>query len=412
MPESPVVVIGGGIVGLSVAWHLHRRGEPVVLLERGRFAGTASTGNAGLIACGHAPMPKPGLVVTGLRMMLDPAAPLYVRPRLDPALLRWMLAFRRACRPEAFARSMEVLARLGHAARECIEAMLEEAAIEAEYRPRGWLEVYRTEEGGARVTREARHEEELGFVVDHLDGAALRAMEPAFRDDVLGAAHHRDSAFADPEAVVLGLAAQLRKRGVSLREDSPCTGIETAGGAIVAVRCGEERIPTSRAVLAAGAWSTPIARAIGLEVPLEGGKGYHCTVPDPGLRTAAVCSETYVACTPMRGGLRLAGTVEFDGLRLRIAERRLARLPAGAALYLRDLDVAEPRDAWSGLRPCTGDGLPIVGPSRVAGLWLATGHAMMGFCLGPITARTLVAWMLDGAPDLDVAALHPSRFGG
>jgi len=417
-----VVIVGAGIVGLSAAWHLLQKGVAVTVLERGTIDGSASTGNAGLIALGHPPMPQPKLLRRTIRMLLDRTGPLYVRPRIDFELLRWFIAFRRACHPAHFERSMAFLAELGWQARECFESIRRDAGVDGEYRTGGWLEVYRTEEGRRRVWQSCAIEQKLGYRIDEIPGDELRRREPAFRPEVLGAAHHVESAFAHPGRFTLELASAVRARGGVIREGAQVVDFVTGPGGFEAVETSsKERVAGDRLLLAAGAWTTRLARRLGIRVPLQGGKGYHLMVPNPGLSLGSVMSETYVAVTPMAGRLRLAGTVELSGLNLTLRRQRLEMLPYGAGRYLRDIEgFSEDRTAlkgrrwpeeWCGLRPCTADGLPVIGPSpKVGGVYLCTGHAMMGFALGPVSGRMSAEEILGEKPAMNLSMVRPDRY--
>jgi len=408
-----VIVVGGGVVGLSAAWYLLRGGASVTLFDSGTLEGTASTGNAGMVALGHPPMPQPKLLGRTLRMLLDPLGPLYVRPRMDMELMRWFLGFRRACSRPAFARSMSILAEMGRLAGAAFDEIVELGPVQCAYRRDGWLEVYATAAGRQRVREACAPETEHGYRIDFLVDGALQAKFPVFCDEVLGAAHHLDSRFAHPDAFIASLADRVRELGgvIHLRtavdrlivEGGVCRGVITADG--VPRRADET-------VLAAGVWSTQLAATAALRVPMQAGKGYHVSVPNPGLPIASVMSETYVAVTPMAGRLRLAGTVELSGTNLLMRRSRLEMLPMGASKYLRDLDASDRRDEWCGLRPCTADGLPAIGRTRRAeNLLIGTGHAMMGFALGPVTGAFLADLVFGRQPAMDLAPFDPDRFG-
>jgi len=407
-----VIVVGGGIVGLSAAWHLAREGADVTVLDAGSLEGSASTGNAGLVALGHPPMPQPKLIGRTLRLLLDPLGPLYIRPRADPALLRWFLAFRRACSPRMFARSMAILAEMGRHAGSAFDQIVDEGGIDCAYRRTGWLEVYATPSGRTRVHEACKPEIEHGFTVSFLEDGALQQKFPLFRDDVIGAAHHLDSRWAHPDAFIAGLAARVREAGAALHLHTPVVRLLIERGRCAGVELADGRsLRADRTILAAGIWSTQVAQTAGLRLPMEAGKGYHVSVPDPGLAVAGVMSESYVAVTPMAGRLRLAGTVEFSGINQTLRPRRLAMLPLGAARYLKAIDRSDVRDAWCGLRPCTADGLPAIGRTKAAEhLLIGTGHAMMGFALGPVTGRFLADLALDQQPAMDLAPFDPDRF--
>jgi D-amino-acid dehydrogenase len=412
--DERTIVVGGGIVGLSAACHLARRGARITLFERDRPALGASSGNAGILALGHPPLPHPGLLRKLPRLLLSSTNPVYVAPRASPSLLRFMLDFGRACGRSHFERSVALLARLGWPARECIETLIGEAGIDCDLHRTGWLEVFRTHRARSAVLRTAELLRGHGYTVDELDGDTLRRREPAFRDDVLGALHWVDSGFADPGRLVRGLVEHARRLGVELCFETPVDRLLARDGRFEGVRLADGRVVASRrAVLAAGAWSTELARTVGVSVPLQGGKGYHVNLRRTPHRpsTTCVCSETFVAVTPLDGGLRLAGTVELSGLNLRMVQARLDMLRVGARIYLRGIDDAEAGSTWCGLRPLTADGLPVVGfAPRVEGLFVVTGHAMMGFLLGPLGGKLASEALLDGKMSLDLPELDPARF--
>jgi len=408
------VVIGGGIVGLSAACYLARRGQRVTVVERNGLDDSASTGNAGMVAIGHGPLPKPGLALKSLRWMLDGSSPLYIPPRADPALLAWLWRFQRACRRSWYERSINVLTEHGRHAGACFRELIETESIDCEYSTGGLMDVFRTAEGMRDGEAEAAMLTRFGYKAELLDGPALRRREPAFRSDVIGAVLFGDRAFASPPALMHGLAACVRRHGVDLRTDTEvetlnvhdgrCTGVDLAGG---------ERLTADTVLLAAGAWSTKLARGIGVSIPMQPGKGYHVeiTPPEPNLSTACVLGEAFVAATPINGALRLAGTLEFSGINDRLVQRRLDMLRTGAAKYVDGIENAEIHATWCGLRPCTADGLPVVGwAPRVRNVFIATGHAMMGFALGPLAGRIASECIVGDGPSVDIGRLAPDRF--
>ncbi|HXV76791.1 MAG TPA: FAD-dependent oxidoreductase [Candidatus Polarisedimenticolaceae bacterium] len=414
MANRHTVIVGGGIVGLSSAYFLARRGERVTVVERDTPGRGASSGNAGILALGHPPLPHPNAFRQIRRLLFRKTNPLYIAPRADPELLRWLWSFRRACARERFEHSMELLARMGWAAGECIRRLVADEGIDCEYSPSGWLEVFRTRQAMDRARRTADLLRRHGYTVTALDGDALRQREPAFRDEVVGAMHYEDSAFAHPAKLMVGLADRVRKLGVDFLTEAEVVRITLRSSRFTGVELADgQRIDADRAVLAAGAWTTPLARSIGVRVPMQAGKGYHLELRATAHRPSTTCvlAETFVAVTPLDGGLRLAGTVELAGLDLTLNRRRLAMLPRGAADYLRGIDRAELGGSWCGLRPMTADGLPVLGwAPGVEGVFVATGHAMMGFLLGPLSGKLVAEAIVDGRMSLDAPELAPARF--
>ena len=415
MSESHTVIIGGGIVGICAAYFLARRGAAVTLLEQDTIDDGASTGNAGLISIGHAPIPRPGLTLKAIKWMFDSTSPIYIPPRLDLDLMRWFWGFRRACGRKQFRHSMDILTAHGRPAGECIRQLVEEEKLDCEYRPRGQMDVFRTEEGLKEGEKEAAMMRDYGYEVEVLDGDELRHREPAFRDDVIGAVLFKDRAFANPGKFITELADRARQRGAVIREPNEVVKLLIENGRCAgAVTRNGERIRGDAVILAAGSWTTSLLRQVGLSIPMQPAKGYHVNLsqPEPCMETACVCAERFVAVTPMAGGLRLAGTLELSGINHRIVQQRVDMLRRGARLYLRGIDETRITEQWCGLRPCIADGLPIVGwAGKVDRLFIATGHAMMGFALGPLAGRIACECVLGDEPSVDITGLRADRFG-
>lgn len=414
MSGSHTVVVGAGVVGVCTAYYLARRGHEVTLLDKGDIGSGASFGNAGIIAPGHPPLPRPGLIKQAIKWMFDSASPLYIPPRLDRRLLSWLWEFRRACTHVHEIHCMKILARLGRESLACFDQLVSEEGIGCEYQRRGWMEVFRTTAGLETGRRDAELVRRFGFEAEVLSPEALRDCEPALRPGAAGAVRYVDSATADPHRFVVELADRARGHGAVVRPHTDVGEILFRNGRVAGVRIGGgERIAADTLVLAAGTWTTRLAETIGLHIPMQPGKGYHLNLvaPDPCPRSACVLGEVYVAATPMGGGLRLAGTMEFSGLNHRLHRRRLEMLVAGARKYLAGIDEARPVSTWCGLRPCTADGLPVVGWARdVPGVLVATGHARMGFTLGPVTGKLISECIVDGEPSIDLDPLRVERF--
>lgn len=415
--SARVVVVGGGIIGLSCAYHLALRGAEVALLERDRLGAGASSGNAGTVSAGHPPLNKPGRVRRAILQMSDPTSPLYIKPRWDPELFRWLVDFARHCTDEHVRAAMEVMSPLGMEALRLFDELLEAESIECGYRREGYYDVCRTEEG----LREARHEagiiREQGYHPEVIDGAGLREVEPALSADVLGGIYYPEAATLDPARLVSGLGDALRRGGVDVREGVTAADVVSRGGNVDGVRLADGTVMGADAVvLATGPFSLALARRLGTRLPVQPGKGYHRDLRvgpggAPALRMACVLNERSVFCTPMSGFVRFAGTMEFSGLNDVMRPERLQQLTRSAQRYFPALEAAAPLSEWCGLRPMASDGLPIMGPLDGAdGAVVATGHGMLGITLGPATGSIVADWVLDGTTDPLWARLSPRRF--
>jgi len=417
MGERRVVVVGGGVIGTCCAYFLAKRGAHVTLLERDEIGQGASFGNAGCIAPGHGPINKPGRLRQALESVFDDTSPLYIAPRFDPSLIKWLWAFARSCSTLHQQHSMQALAPLGLASAELFDELVGDEAIDCAYRREGYYDVFLTDRRFMAAQEEANLMQEHGYHPELLDGAGMREREPAFKDSVVGAVFYPEAASIDPHRFVTGLADRAEHSGVELRTRAEVAEVTVRGQAVTGVRLADgEVVEADAVVLATGAYSPELYRRLGLDLPLQPAKGYHRDrIPKPGetpaLRTTCMLGERSVFCTPMDSFIRFAGTLEFSGVNHDIRRSRLEQLTRSASDYFEGVGEAGSLSEWCGLRPCIADGLPAVGPvPGYAGAFVATGHAMLGLTLGPVTGKLVSDYVIDGEPSLDIAPLGPDRF--
>lgn len=412
--ELRVVVVGGGVIGVSCAYFLSRAGADVTLLERGSIAGEASFGNAGTVSAGHPPLNRPGRVREGLSRMFDPGSPLYVPPRWDPDLWRWLATFARYCTHEAVARSMEVMAPMGHRTLALFEQIVTEEELMCGYRPNGYYDVCATEAGFEAARGEADLIRPHGYAPEALGPEELRRREPALAPGVVGGIFYPEAATVDPLAFTRGLAAAAVRRGTKVREGVEVAEVCVRGGRAVGVSLADGALERADAVvLATGPFSLDLAGRVGVRLPVRPGKGYHRDIPvgaggAPDLEIACVLHESSVFCTPLDGRLRLAGTMEFSGWNDVLRPERLEQLSRSARRAFSPFGGAAPVSEWAGLRPVSADGLPFVGPlPEIPGAWIVTGHGMLGLTLGPVTGELVARGVVAGEPP--PKSLTPTR---
>jgi D-amino-acid dehydrogenase len=312
---------------------------------------------------------------------------------------------------------MAALAPLGLATPELFDGLVETAGIDCDYRKDGYLEVFRTEAGLASGRAEAELIARHGFAPRELDGGEIREREPVFGPDVLGGWLHPEGSTVNPRRFVVGLAEACRSRGVELRTGADVSAVRVEAGRArgVVLRDGE-RIDAGAVLVATGAYSGGLLGALERGLPVQPAKGYHQDRdPDragtPRLMMACLLGEGSVFCTPMDGFVRFAGTLEFSGLDHEIRRDRLEQLTRVASRYMEGFGPAEPLDEWVGLRPVTPDGLPAIGAvPGLDGLYVATGHGMLGLTLGPVTGKLLAESILDGRASLPLEPFDPGRF--
>lgn len=410
-----VVVIGGGIVGLSAAWALRKHGWTVtVVTERAPGFG-ASRVNAGWMIPGSSdPVPSPGLVSTSMRWMRSSSSPLYIQPRPSVEMARWLTQFWRNCNADAYWHGVEALAELGKGTWERLDEMRADGMSFEEHRD-GILYVFQSPvdldhelEHFARFTMTG-----FGFQ-GPIVGDDLRALEPALSEKIYGGIWLNQERSVRPDTVTGTLIEWVTNNGVDLRSGVRVEGLTIAGDRVTDVVFDRGRLETDAVLIAAGAWSPEIARYANRRIPIQGGKGYSLDyAPAPvDLRHPLEVFDHRHAITPMNGMIRVAGTMEFSGLNEVIRPERVEAIMRGAANTLRGwpTDLSVPV-VGSGLRPMSADGLPIIGWLKgYRNLAIASGHGMLGLTLGPATGAAIANLMTDGTSREVLKPFDPARF--
>lgn len=414
-----MVIIGGGVIGLCVGYYAQRRGYRVTIVERGeRGDDSCSVGNAGMIVPSHfTPLAAPGMVAMGLKWMGSPESPFYLKPRLDWDLLRWGLRFWRASTPERVRVAAPLIRDLSWASRECYEELAERVGLVFGLEKRGLLMLSKTEKGHEEERRMAVKAVALGISAEVLDGAGVALLEPNITMDVVGGVYFSQDCHLSPNRFLECLERAIDAGGGEWSYGADVLGWKKVGNKLGAVVTTKGEVEGDEFVLCGGAWSSELGKQLGLELPLQAGKGYALTLSEPREmpKICAILTEARVAVTPMGSGLRFGGTMEFSGLHGEIDPRRVRGIIRAAPKYyphFREEDFEGIRP-WSGLRPCSPDGLPYLGRvGNYGNVVVATGHAMMGLSLGPITGK-LVADILSGVePKIGLVLLDPDRFMG
>jgi D-amino-acid dehydrogenase len=343
--------------------------------------------------------------------LTDPDGPLTIRPRYFPRAAPWLLRFALSARPDRVARIADALRALHRPVFDCYQPLVERAGCADLIRRTGTLNVYRSESAFLASQSDWQLRSERGAEVTVVKGAALRDIEPELSAEYShGVLLPEHGYVADPHRLVQALAAQFAADGGRI-ERANVRGIRESGGAFtLLLDQGESQ--ADRVVVATGAWSGPIAASLGLRLPLETQRGYHVTLQAPGIapRLPVTASESKVYATPMEGGLRVAGTVEFAGLEAAPQWRRARNLVGQVKSLYPRVDTAEFTE-WMGHRPCLPDSLPVIGPvARVPGAMLAFGHGHNGMTSGPVTGRLVAELIAGRKPFIDLAPYDPGRF--
>lgn len=412
--SKPVVVIGGGVVGVCSAYYLAEKGREVVLLDKGEMCSGSSYGNAGLVVPSHCvPLASPGALGDGLRWLLDNQSPFYIKPKFDFSLLSWLWQFRSYCSEAHVRKAIPLLRELHRASADLYEDFSTNADMKFGFSRRGMLMLFNSQHKYEDGIQEGRLLAEYGVTFETLDSTQVREMEPAVLPDVTGGVFYPEDAHLNPLEFVLGLAGIAEQKGVHLSPNTEVFSVETSNGKIARLRTTRGDITPSEVVLAGGSWSPGIARGLNLKLPIQPAKGYSIMVKRPPScpEIPLLLNEAKVAVTPLADTLRFAGTLELGGLDLSINCRRVDAILKGARAFVGGLDELDILEVWRGLRPCTPDGLPIIGRSATyRNLTVAAGHAMVGQSLGPITGKLVSQIVCAEKPEIDIAGLGSERF--
>ncbi len=415
---AKVLIAGGGIVGLSSALYLQASGWDVTIADRGDFSNNCSFGNAGYICPSHfVPLASPGIVAQGLRWMLNPESPFYIKPRLNEALLRWGLQFLKSANKANCERNAVPLRDIALLSQHLYESWRSLPGMDFYYEKKGLLEYFQTPEKQAHAHHSVHDAEALGLDARVMDADEVQAMEPDIKLNIKGALYFGCDGHVEPNEVMGKLKSYLQAQGVKFLPHAPITTIEKKGGKVTRVKAGPNWYEPDMLVIATGSWSRELALQAGANLPLVGGRGYsmnfaHSLLP---LRYPAVLMEGRVALTPFNGhSTRIGGTMEITSLQAPPRMNRVLGILKAAKGYFPEVDLPVPKleDVWYGYRPCSADGMPFIGRSaQASNCIIATGHAMVGMSLGAGTGKLVSQIANEETPAIDMAPYAVHRFG-
>jgi D-amino-acid dehydrogenase len=413
-----IVIIGGGIVGLSSAFYLKKAGHAVTIIDQTDFSSSCSYGNAGYICPSHfIPLATPGIVKQGLRWMLNSQSPFYVQPRLDWSLIQWGWHFMRAAtakRVEAAAiplRDISLLSRQEYAGWSKLPG------FDFLYQQKGLLEIFQTEEKALHAQHTLEKAHELGLSdTKMLDQSALATLEPNLPINAIGALYFGCDAHCSPNQLMLRLIAHLQAEGVQLLSKTTAIDFIQAGKKIKKVIHTRGELVADHVVVATGSWSRQLLSSLRISIPMMPGRGYSITQEDVahGLNYPAILVEGRVAVTPFSStSIRFGGTMEITSHQTPPRINRVAGIVKAVKQFYPTLQVETPplEKVWYGYRPCSADGLPYIGKApAISNLTIATGHSMLGLSLGAGTGKLVREIVEEVTPSMDLKPFAVNRF--
>lgn|SRR5690625_654786 len=433
-PRSAIVV-GAGVVGLATAWHLRRAGLEVTVLEQDKVAAGSSWGNAGWLTPPiTTPLPEPAILRTGLKALYSPNSPLYVPLRPDFTMIRFMLGFLRHSTAGAWKKAMGSYIPWNRQSLEAFDELADGGVQAPTKTPKAFLACFNEAGQNRMLMEEFEQIRDAGQPVaaELIDGDAARQIAPALSANVVEAIRLDGVRFINPPEYMTSLAEAAIAEGVQVREKVTVTDVDggTPGQpASVTIQPGQQ---TSRSehsetdpapagstqdiltadvvVLASGAWIGDLAKKFGVRSVVQAGRGYSFSIPvDPAPEVPLYFPAQRVACTPLDGRLRVAGMMEFRRPDDALDPRRVQAIIGATQPMLQGADFTDRADEWVGSRPCTPDGLPLVGRTNSPRVIMAGGHGMWGVTLGPLTGRLLAEDITTGVAPEMLAPFNPLR---
>ena len=412
--SKKVVIIGGGIMGVCSAYFLNKEGHEVTIIDKSNFSSGASFVNAGYITPSHIiSLAAPGIITKGLKWMFNPSSPFYVKPRLDKDFLQWAWAFKRSATKKKVAQSIPVIKDINILSRELYIAMKSSGDLDFHYEHKGLLMAYKHDKAGEQEWEVGKKAIELGLKVENLTAKEVEALEPKANLNIKGAVYFHSDAHMTPGGFMKNMLSYLRENGVTILAEEEVKDIIISNNSIKKVVTNKQEITADEFVMAAGSWSPIISKKLGIKMLLQPGKGYRINVAqETNITIPAVLLEAKVAVTPMDGFTRFSGTMEIDKINHKINPIRVNAIANSASKYYHGLQIStqDKEAAQCGLRPVTPDGLPYIGKtSQYNNLTFATGHAMMGWSLGPATGKLVSEIVSDKKASLDLNPFHVQR---
>ncbi|AXT52395.1 FAD-dependent oxidoreductase [Aquimarina sp. BL5] len=412
--SKKVIIIGGGIIGLCSAYYLHKEGHNITVIDQSSMDYGASYVNAGYLTPSHIiPLAAPGVMKKGLKWMFNPASPLFIKPRLTSDFLQWAWAFNKSCSSENVVRSISVIKDINLLSRDLYSEIKEQEDFNFHLERKGLLMLCQSDKLLEEEILIGKIAQEEGLPVKNLSFPELKQLEPNIQLHAKGAVLYECDGHTTPHLFMKEMKAYLEIAGVTFRKNEKINDIDVRNNKIVSITSTSNTYTADEYILAAGSWSKLLSKKLGIKLLLEAGKGYRINSKrDLGITMPTILAEAKVAVTPMQGFTRFAGTMEIAGINHDINKVRVEAIANAAHRYYPDIILTydEKNDAACGLRPVSPDGMAYIGKSsKCKNLTIATGHAMMGWSMGPATGKLVSELISDKKPSLNLEVYHPDR---
>ncbi|KAB7708279.1 FAD-dependent oxidoreductase [Bacillus aerolatus] len=413
--KEKVVIIGGGIIGLSSAYYLTQKGFEVIVLDKGEFGEACSKGNQGWICPAlHEPVPAPGLMTESFKMLLQKDSPLYIKPSALPQLSGWVTQFMKYCNERDFEAGETALLTLSQSTLKLFDSLQSEG-LDFELHKKGILFAFLNQEN---LNQKMKRLENGADAHGHespvtLSAAEVQELEPSLSNRVIGGILLSKQYHIRPETFSKALTKRLLASGADLRANTEVIDIERQDKEVIAVKTKTERIEADHFLIATGAWSGTLAKRIGYSLPLTAGKGYSITTTNPTVKIQRplYLGDVKAGITPFNNAVRIGGTMELSGINTNLDKKRVQGIRSAVSNYLNENLTGDTEEEWTGMRPMTPDGLPVLGRvPNYKNLFVSTGHGMVGMAMAPATGKIMSDLIHSGQTEFNIQPFEPNRF--
>lgn len=415
-----VVILGAGVIGVTSAWYLTQAGHEVTVIDRQPGpALETSFANAGEISPGYAsPWAAPGIPMKAMKWLFMHHAPLILQPKIDVARLDWIIRMLGNCTSAAYAVNKSRMVRLAEYSRDCLRDLRASTGITYDERTQGTLQLFRTQKQVDAAYKDIAVLKADGVPFEVLTPAECVAAEPGLATSlhkIAGGLRLPGDETGDCFKFTNRLAEMCAAAGVTFRYGVSIKKLESQGGKITGVETSEGRVTADAYVLALGSYSPALAKPLGMKLPVYPVKGYSITVPIVDAEKAPVSTvmdETYkIAITRLGDRIRVGGMAEISGFDNTLSKRRQETLTHSVEDLFGGAGDQSKALFWSGLRPMTPDGTPIIGTTPYSNLWLNTGHGTLGWTMSTGSGQVLADLVSGRAPQIDTSDLGIARYG-